>query len=78
VSLDVDDRPGVLSAVAQAFANHNVSIKTVRQEGRGSDAQLVVVTHEASEAELAATVADLRSQDMVRGVSSVMRVEGVV
>lgn len=39
VSLDVDDRPGVLSAVAQAFADHGVSIKTVRQEGRGSDAQ---------------------------------------
>ncbi len=77
VSLDVDDRPGVLAAVAQAFASHDVSIRTVRQEGRGSDAQLVVVTHEASDAALAATVADLRSQDMVRGVSSVMRVEGV-
>ena len=77
VSLDVDDRPGVLAAVANAFANHGVSIKTVRQEGRGSDAQLVVVTHEASDADLAATVADIRSQDMVRGVSSVMRVEGV-
>jgi homoserine dehydrogenase len=77
VSIDVDDRPGVLSAVAQAFAVHDVSIKTVRQEGRGDDAQLVVVTHEADDAALAATVGQLRELEMVRGVSSVMRVEGV-
>jgi len=77
VSIDVDDRPGVLSAVAQAFAVHDVSIKTVRQEGRGDDAQLVVVTHEAEDAALAATVGQIRELEMVRGVSSVMRVEGV-
>ncbi|MFD1861018.1 homoserine dehydrogenase [Aeromicrobium camelliae] len=77
VAIDVDDRPGVLSAVAQAFAAHDVSIKTVRQEGHGGDAQLVVVTHEAEDAALSATVADVRELDMVRGVSSVMRVEGV-
>jgi len=77
VSIDVDDRPGVLSAVAQAFAVHDVSIKTVRQEGRGDDAVLVVVTHEADDAALAATVGQIRELEMVRGVSSVMRVEGV-
>ncbi|WP_412904979.1 homoserine dehydrogenase [Aeromicrobium sp. 179-A 4D2 NHS] len=77
VSIDVDDRPGVLAAVAQAFAVHDVSIKTVRQEGRGDDAQLVVVTHEADDAALAATVGQIRELEMVRGVSSVMRVEGV-
>ena len=77
VSIDVDDRPGVLSAVAQAFAVHDVSIKTVRQEGRGDDAQLVVVTHEADDAALAATVGQIRDLEQVRGVSSVMRVEGV-
>ena len=77
VAIDVDDRPGVLSAVAQAFAGHDVSIKTVRQEGRGSDAQLVIVTHEADDAALAATVDEIRALDMVQGVSSIMRVEGV-
>ena len=30
-----------------AFAEHGVSIQTVRQEGRGADAQLVIVTHAA-------------------------------
>jgi len=32
ISLDVADRPGVLAAVAQVFADHGVSIETVRQQ----------------------------------------------
>ncbi len=76
VSLDVADRAGVLAAVAGVFAKHDVSIQTVRQEGRGDDASLVVVTHAATDASLAATVEDLRSLDVVREVASVMRVEG--
>ncbi|WP_373366968.1 homoserine dehydrogenase [Nocardioides aromaticivorans] len=76
VAIDVDDRAGVLAAVAQAFAEHGVSIQTVRQEGRGNDAQLVVVSHEASDAALAATVEQLRDMEIVREVTSVMRVEG--
>ena len=76
VALDVDDRAGVLAAVAHAFAEHDVSIQTVRQEGRGGDAQLVVVTHSATDAALSATVEALRDMDIVREVSSVMRVEG--
>ena len=76
VSLDVADRAGVLAAVAGVFANHDVSIQTVRQEGRGADATLVVVTHAATDAALAATVDELRGLDIVREVVSVMRVEG--
>src|SRR5688572_17920542 len=76
VAIDVDDRAGVLAAVAQAFAEHDVSIQTVRQEGRGDDAQLVVVTHRATDESLSATVEALRSMAEVRDVSSVMRVEG--
>ena len=76
VAIDVDDRAGVLAAVANAFADHDVSIQTVRQEGRGADAQLVVVSHAAPDAALGATVEQLRSMDIVREVTSVMRVEG--
>ena len=70
------DRAGVLASVAQAFARHNVSIQTVRQEGRGRDAQLVVVTHTAPDSALSATVEELRRMDIVWDVISVMRVEG--
>jgi homoserine dehydrogenase len=76
VALDVADRPGVLARVADSFASHDVSIKAVRQEGRGEDAQLVIVTHSAPDAALAACVSDLGSMDVVRAVASVMRVEG--
>ncbi|GAB3208442.1 homoserine dehydrogenase [Marinactinospora thermotolerans] len=75
VSLDVADRPGVLARVAEVFAANGVSIKNVRQEGMGEDAQLVLVSHRAPDAALSATVEQLRELDMVRSVASVMRVE---
>ncbi len=76
LAVDVADRAGVLAHVAQAFAEQGVSIQTVRQEGRGDDAQLVVVSHRATDQALAATVEALRAMPEVRDISSVMRVEG--
>jgi len=77
VSLDVADLPGVLAQVAAVFAEHGVSIETVRQELHGADdAVLVIVTHRASDADLTATVDALRHLPVVRRVLSVMRVEG--
>ncbi len=84
ISLDVADRPGVLAAVASAFADHGVSIETVRQQivpASGDDtndgrASLVVVTHTAPDAALSATVEALAAMPIVRAVDSVMRVEG--
>lgn len=76
IRLDVADRPGVLAAVAQTFATHGVSIQTVRQSGRGDDAELVIMTHSASDKDLASTVADLAGQEIVKSVESVLRVEG--
>ncbi|WP_240197646.1 homoserine dehydrogenase [Nonomuraea lactucae] len=76
VALDVADKPGVLARVADLFAKHDVSIQTVRQEGHGDDAQLVIVSHRATDAALTATMEGLRELDIVRAVASVMRVEG--
>src|SRR5580700_10388362 len=76
VSLDVDDRPGVLAPVAEAFARHDVSIQAVRQTSRGDEALLIIVTHEARDADLAATILELKALPVVRAVASVMRVEG--
>jgi homoserine dehydrogenase len=85
ISLDVADRPGVLAQVATAFAEHGVSIETVRQrlvpaeedgDGRPGLANLVVVTHSAPDAALAATVEALGALETVNEVTSVMRVEG--
>ncbi|MBN0047737.1 homoserine dehydrogenase [Streptomyces actuosus] len=76
ISLDVADKPGVLAQVATVFAEHGVSIDTVRQQGKDGEASLVVVTHRASDASLSGTVEALRKLDTVRGVASIMRVEG--
>jgi homoserine dehydrogenase len=78
VSLDVADKPGVLAAVAHEFAEHGVSISTVRQDGHGDAATLVLVTHSAPDAALSATVEALQEMPAVRGVTSVLRVEGLV
>jgi homoserine dehydrogenase len=76
LALDVADQPGVLAAVAGAFAEEEVSISTVRQEGRGDAATLVLVTHAASDAALAQTVQRLSAMPVVRRVAGVLRVEG--
>jgi len=84
ISLDVADRPGVLAGVASAFADHGVSIETVRQqivpasgdEANDGRANLVVVTHTALDSALSATVEALAAMPIVRAVDSVMRVEG--
>ncbi|GDY32461.1 homoserine dehydrogenase [Gandjariella thermophila] len=76
VSLDVADRPGVLAQVAAVFAEHDVSIAAVRQEGRSADASLVIVTHTAPDAALRSTVDKIAGLPIVREVVSVMRVEG--
>jgi homoserine dehydrogenase len=76
IRLDVADRSGVLAAVAQTFATHRVSIQTVRQSGRGDDAELVIMTHTATDQDLAATVKDLAGLEIVKKVESVLRVEG--
>jgi homoserine dehydrogenase len=78
IRMDVADVPGVLASVASTVAKNDVSIMTVRQEGRGADAELVVLTHVAREDALASTVTDLRNLDVVQKVVSVIRVEGVV
>jgi homoserine dehydrogenase len=82
ISLAVQDRAGVLATIAGLFARHEVSIATVRQDmtarqmgARG--ARLVIVTHAAPDAALAATVAALGELDQVFGVDRVLRVENL-
>ena len=78
IRLEVADKAGVLAAIATTFANHGVSIQTVNQSGRNSDAEVTIVTHLATEGELKATVASLKAMDIVNNISSVIRVEGAL
>ena len=82
VSMNVADRPGVLSAVAAEFGKREVSIAEVRQEGMVDEegqrcgARIVVVTHQATDAALSETVEALADLDVVQGINSVLRMEG--
>ncbi|WP_308493371.1 homoserine dehydrogenase [Microbacterium terrisoli] len=84
VTLEVDDRPGVLARVAGILSEGRVSIATVEQTiqpspdgeaGTGS-ARLVIGTHKALEQDLDETVKRLAGDDVVIRVASVLRVEG--
>jgi len=89
VTLEVTDEPGVLAEVASVFSNHHVSLalveqsmtpavaKTVSRAAVSATATLVIGTHEATEAALAATVRDLAANRFVTTIASVLRVEGV-
>jgi homoserine dehydrogenase len=86
IRLSVLDRPGVLAQIATLFSEHGVSVEAVQQsvtnpdaDGRERDAPgatLVIGTHRATEAALAATVAALAESPVVARVESVLRVEG--
>ena len=76
LGLEVTDRPGVLHAVTGVMARHGVSIRGAEQEGIGDDARLVFITHEALEADVQATVRELRELDVVNRVSQMLRVIG--
>lgn len=76
LQMDVRDIPGVLEQVARSFANNDVSIQALRQNGRGDDAELIIMTHPTSEGNLEETVAQLRNVSVVKEVSSVIRVAG--
>ena len=78
IRLEVEDKSGVLAAIAKVFADQGVSIQTVDQNGRDADAELIIVTHRATEGELKATVEALKKMSMVTKISSVIRVEGAI
>jgi homoserine dehydrogenase len=76
VNLDVEDRPGVLRSVAEVFERHDVSIRSLEQEGLGADARLIFITHIAREADVQATLHDLRALDVIHTIGTVLRVVG--
>ena len=74
VRLSVKDEPGVLASIAGTFGENNVSIESVIQEGRGDQAELVLVTHEAPEKDLQNSINQISSLDSVASVTSTLRV----
>ncbi|MFV0317182.1 MAG: homoserine dehydrogenase [Microthrixaceae bacterium] len=86
LNLEVADEPGVLASVAGLFGKHDVSIRSMEQQSldatatststTGGLARLIFITHDAKEADVMATLHELRDLSAVVGVGSVLRVIG--
>ena len=74
IRLSVKDEPGVLAAIANLFGENSVSIESVIQEGRGDNAELVLVTHEAAEEDLTSSIDSIANLESVSSVTSTIRV----
>jgi homoserine dehydrogenase len=72
--LEVDDRPGVLAAVADVLGRNQVSVRSVLQQGAGDEARLVMVMHECPEQRFYAALRELAELDVVHGTPRAIRV----
>jgi len=83
ITIKAKDQPGVLAQIAALFSQHGVSVETVEQAanprvpGEAPTANLMVGTHEATDASLSAVVNSLAASDAVESITSVIRVEGL-
>lgn len=78
IRLVVPDRTGVLAKAADIFAKHDVSLRSVVQEGTRERhaVNLIFVTHTAREKNIRAALADLAAvEDMLQVEPTVIRVE---
>jgi homoserine dehydrogenase len=74
--LRVADRPGVLAQIATALGNAGISIASVIQkevDGAGA-AEIVIMTHEAREADLQGALQSVRRLHGVEDVKQTLRV----
>ena len=76
--LVVQDRPGVLAAVAGVLGSRGISIDSVNQMDSDSSrgvADIVLMTHPAREQEMQAAITELTALEAVEEVASLLRVE---
>lgn len=75
IRMQVDNKCGVLAAVAKIFGEHNVSIDTfIQKERHGDTAEIVLTTESVVERDFNASVALCKQLDVVKEVSSIIRV----
>ncbi len=71
----VKDSPGVIGKLGSCFGEHQVSLESVVQIGRRDQmAEIVVITHDVREANFRQALAAIEQFDLLRQISSVLRV----
>ncbi len=69
------DVPGVIGKLGTRFGAHNVSIESIVQTGFQADrAEIVVVTHDVSEADFYSALAEIEKLDSIASIPSIIRV----
>lgn len=76
--LEAEDEAGTFLAITSEFAAHDVSLDKIIQMPKGNDktAEIVLVTHQASRAQIDDILKKLESLSVIRGIHSYYRVEG--
>ena len=77
----VHDKPGVLGQLMTILGAHQISIAQVVQDGRAAAAEpvwVVVLTHEATERDVRAALAEINTLDVVRQPARLIRISGEV
>jgi len=73
------DRLGVLSSISKILADNRISIRSVIQKGESSDADvpvdIVIITHEAIEADVQAAIQKTSRQPFISGSIQLIRIE---
>jgi homoserine dehydrogenase len=73
----VQDRPGVLAAIAGVLGENGISIRSVQQKGRKTDAfvPIVMLTHRAREADVQKALKRIADMDVVGAAPVLIRIE---
>lgn len=72
--MQVDNKPGVLAAIASVFGVHKVSIsKVVQKIIKGGTAELVIVTEAVKEYHMQDALEHLKDMETTREISSIIR-----
>lgn len=73
--MEVEDRPGVLAAIASVFGNNHVSIAQVIQKSVGEGtAELVIITDQVEERHFRDALLVMNEMSIVKEIPSVLRV----
>lgn len=75
--LQVSDEPGVIASVSDVFGKREISISSIfqKEEPRANTVTLLILTHEAIEGDVTASISELENLDCVKDSVSLLRVE---
>ncbi|MDX2270571.1 MAG: homoserine dehydrogenase [Cyanobacteriota bacterium] len=76
VRLIAQDQPGVIGVIGSAFGRWGVSLECIMQKAsHEATAEIVILTHTVSEANFQQAIEQIRQQELILSIASVLRVQ---